>query len=522
MISFQKIVRRGNLPSGAKNLACLEFDNWDDYSFKTLFYLTVFDSQGVKHNIGNVKIAYVGQESGFSEERIPERFKNLEGLNNKFFSLGQDADYYQNLVENLPRKIVNEILVCLGDVSINKKLLESVENEEAFKTSLLRYVNRSSISNQFLRVLNGGAALTEYSFLYESPSSDGYARFKLGFVVTPDSKPSSNLHVLIGRNSVGKTTLLNNMVNALLPDRGGNEDVGFFVTNGMFGEAKLKDDYFSGVVSISFSAFDPFTPPPDQLDPNRGICYRYIGLKNNQDTPRANEALKSPDKLRTELVESIKATLSYQGMRERWLSAVKKLESDGNFLAMNLCELADIAERDLTENREELVATAYERFEKLSSGHAIVLLSLTQLVESLGVKTLVLIDEPESHLHPPLLSAYTRALSDLLVKRNSVAIVATHSPVVLQEVSKSCVSILRRTGIFGSVDRPESETFAENVGVLTREVFRLDVSKSGFHELLFYAVNEGKSYEDIVHEYGDSLGLEGRSLLRAFIANREG
>jgi hypothetical protein len=38
---------------------------------------------------------------------------------------------------------------------------------------------------------------------------------------------------------------------------------------------------------------------------------------------------------------------------------------------------------------------------------------------------------------PPLLAAMMRALSDLLVDRNGVAVVATHSPVVLQEVPAS-------------------------------------------------------------------------------------
>ncbi len=41
---------------------------------------------------------------------------------------------------------------------------------------------------------------------------------------------------------------------------------------------------------------------------------------------------------------------------------------------------------------------------RMSSGHAIVLLTVTKLVARVEEKTLVLIDEPESHLHPPLLS----------------------------------------------------------------------------------------------------------------------
>src|SRR5581483_11473983 len=104
--------------------------------------------------------------------------------------------------------------------------------------------------------------------------------------------------------------------------------------------------------------------------------------------------------------------------------------------------------------------------------------------ESVEERTLVLLDEPEAHLHPPLLSAFVRALSALLTNRNGVAIIATHSPVVVQEVPKNCVWKMRRSGAWVSMERPEAETFGENVGVLTREIFGLEVTKSGFHRML--------------------------------------
>jgi predicted ATP-dependent endonuclease of OLD family len=85
---------------------------------------------------------------------------------------------------------------------------------------------------------------------------------------------------------------------------------------------------------------------------------------------------------------------------------------------------------------------ARELFGALSTGHKIVLLTITRLVETVDERSIVLFDEPEAHLHPPLLSALIRALSELLISRNGVAIVATHSPVVLQEVPRTCVSIL--------------------------------------------------------------------------------
>ncbi len=66
----------------------------------------------------------------------------------------------------------------------------------------------------------------------------------------------------------------------------------------------------------------------------------------------------------------------------------------------------------------------------------------------------------------------------------------------------------------------ENETFAENVGVLTREVFGLEVSKSGFHDLLESSVSEGKGYEEIEHEYQNQLGFEGKAILRSMVNNK--
>jgi ABC-type multidrug transport system ATPase subunit len=142
------------------------------------------------------------------------------------------------------------------------------------------------------------------------------------------------------------------------------------------------------------------------------------------------------------------------------------------------------------------------------------------LVDTIEEKTLVLMDEPESHLHPPLLSAFTRALSELLQDRNGVAIIATHSPVLVQEVPKSCVWKLTRLRTAGRSDRPERETFGENVGVLTREIFGLEVTKSGFHEVLQNAVDEGGNFESIMLDYEDQLGIEAQALLRTLLATR--
>ena len=182
--------------------------------------------------------------------------------------------------------------------------------------------------------------------------------------------------------------------------------------------------------------------------------------------------------------------------------------------------LSSLTEKTLP--RHEKTSDAARRLLGLmSSGHKIVLLIITALVNLVEEKTLVLMDEPESHLHPPLLSAFTRALSELLHDRNGVAIVATHSPVVVQEVPRSCVWKLNRSGLEWRKDRPDRETFAENVGLLTKEVFGLEVTKSGFHAMLQEEVDKGGTFQEISKLFEYNIGMEGIAILMSMIAARD-
>ena len=77
---------------------------------------------------------------------------------------------------------------------------------------------------------------------------------------------------------------------------------------------------------------------------------------------------------------------------------------------------------------------------------------------------------------------------------------------------------LTRIRTEGRADRPERETFGENVGILTRETFGLEVSKSGFHEMMLKAVEAGGTFESISSEYKNQLGAEARAILLSQIA----
>ncbi|MBS6003062.1 MAG: AAA family ATPase [Citrobacter sp.] len=496
------IPRGASFPSTGVNTAYLHVDHWNDYSFVTMFSLSLYDQKGKLHDIGSIKIGFQGQKTEQSTYSMLGH--GFESLPDGYFSVGQDVEYYEK-ISNLSESVKISLLEALKDIAHAPELIEKFKDEDVFKTSLLRYVSLSVIKGQFTRVLKGLNPLTNFEFKFVRPAQPKISGIELTFKVKVGVKPSTNIHAIIGRNGVGKTTLLNGMIEAVTSK--GESGAQFYDIEG-WSESPIDTDYFSSLVSVSFSAFDPFEPPTEQPDPSNGTCYFYIGLK------KKGESLKSLNDIHEDFLQALKLCLSQASKRDRWLRAIDTLESDENFANMELKKLAHYPDKDIFENARKLI-------KKMSSGHAVVLLTITRLVATVEEKTLVLIDEPESHLHPPLLSAFIRALSDLLLDRNGVSIIATHSPVVLQEVPKRCVWKINRSRLVTEPRRPAIETFGENVGILTREVFGLEVVKSGFHDLLVKSVESGQTYQEIVDEYEEQLGIEARALLKALVTHKE-
>lgn len=241
---------------------------------------------------------------------------------------------------------------------------------------------------------------------------------------------------------------------------------------------------------------------------------RQVGLKHASPSKRSSSPNSFAD-LGIDFASSL-TRCSSGVLADRWCTAVRTLEEDDLFAEANVTSLLEC------ESDEVLMKRSRTLFKKLSSGHAIVLLTVTRLVELVDERTLVLLDEPEGHLHPPLLASFVRCLSEMLIRRNGVAIVATHSPVVLQEVPRSCAWKLRRSRSASVVERPTVETFGENIGVLTREVFGLQVTHSGFHRLLQEAVSDGSGYKSVLRRFKHQLGDEAKAIVQALIAERDG
>lgn len=509
------------LPQQGVSRAYLFTDNWDDwFKFRTMFTLFVFDANGTRHRVGSVKIGQTGLlpsqgavdlPPGTRTPTLPDDFLNLNP--EQFFSLGQDEDYYATL-RSLPQSLGITILRALCDCAYNLDILDRHRTEMVMYDSLLRSIHEPNVRNRLNRLAHGNPMLTRFEFQYTLPPAavdeGGIPPLPaptMQFQVIPDAVPPTNLHVLVGRNGVGKTRCIQSIINTLLERDSEGAPRGILQRLG----ANQDEWTFSGLVSVSFSAFDSFELPSIAIQRTPAT---FVGLRSQQKDEGGNvvEVLKSATDLAEDFVASLERCLN-EPRRTRWLTAVATLSTDPLF--------GETGVEQLIEGGFEWRARATRFFRLLSSGHAIVLLTTTRLVELVDERTLVVLDEPEGHLHPPLLSAFIRAVADLLVARNGVALISTHSPVVLQEVPRSCVWMLRRTRAQSAVERPSIETFGESAGVLTREVFGLEVTHSGFHKLVASAARRpGITYAGVEQHFGGQLGVEAQALARGLVHSR--
>lgn len=379
------------------------------------------------------------------------------------------------------------------------------------RRSLLRDISINTLKKQFNRISHGGAVLTSYdfSFKYNKNIKAEQKEYNfLDFHVNPESRVATNIHVIIGRNGAGKTRLLHNMVESYFNENLSDYFIEYNTTDEDFEDNNQGKNIFPNLVYSSYSAFD-------DMKILRGENYNYLGLRKEiSNGEKISYGTKNLDELAEEFVKSFKNCMTYE-KAPRLAKALKMLEFESIFKEANLCQFLDInILMNIKTDEKELDIQLKQKFEKFSTGHRVILITITQLVDSLEEKSLVLLDEPETHLHPPLLSAFIRCLSDLLLNRNAVAIIATHSTIILQEVPKNCVWKINRNGYESAIKRPKIETFGTGHTELNEEVFRLDIEKTGFHQLIYEAVNKMQSYEEFKRFFSNQIGKEADVIAR--------
>lgn len=146
-------------------------DNWNDYTFYTLFNVEYVDKEQKKTKIGQVKIGFENQTTEVETRTVLKRLAASQNnvilqLPQNYFSLGQSAKYYKNIKNLNDDDLRMDFLNAMNDLAYNDEIMEKYSGQEVLTTSLMREVNKYNYKNQFKRIARGGALLTEFEFTF--------------------------------------------------------------------------------------------------------------------------------------------------------------------------------------------------------------------------------------------------------------------------------------------------------------------------------------------------------------------
>lgn len=484
-------------------------DNWDDYGYKTSFNAVIHLTKETIVYLDTVKIMHETQTSGYTE--VPR--EPFEQLGLAFCSLGGDLEYYQKLFD-LGRPIYHPYLRGLNDAVYSDDVRAKFEDLEGYKVSLLRFGGAERTINDAQKLFSTNRArksASGFKVKLKTRVASGANSFTIDLDFRPKGSLPHRMNAIIGYNGTGKTRLLSNLAIVASGYGYANKEDASAKTAGRFVD---NPPPFKKVVVVSYSAFDTFVIPGQtsiekvRLKQEGDLFgYVYCGLRERGEDiedefdRRATYRLRTPEETENEFLEALRRVRKAE-RDDTLLAILRPLLLDASFQRIGLAQLYA--------NQDDTYIT--EVFRSLSSGHKIVLKIVTELTSHLdgNEPTLVLIDEPETHLHPPLLAALLKSIRSCLDLLNGFAVIATHSPVVLQEMPSRFVSVIKRVSDRTVITKPSIETFGESIGVITQEVFNLDDAATDWHDTL-RELADGRSLEEVELLFGRPLGFAARS-----------
>ncbi len=467
-----------------KNCIVINDDNWDDFGYKTTFYITYFDDEGKRKDIGDLKIYYSGPYDECANFDVRKTSNYLEEsvsqLDECFCSLGQTLNYYLNLKEACPNDYM-DILNRLNDIAVNETKRNIFINDIEVKTSLLRFSSAEKALNEAMTLLNERQTNDkDISFNYYVKVPYNEERVELPFCFDSNNGLPYRINALIGKNGVGKTEILSCLAESL---------------SGYAGSASEKEDSFNSkrppidrVISISFSAFDSFRKRSTKNNKYNLNSYAYCGIQSEHGTLSLKE-LKS------------NFLISYEDIKNR-----ERLDSWENIMS-------ELIEDEYVESIKCLKNNCNIDEIHWSSGQYILLCAMTEVISKIEKESILLFDEPELHLHPNAVANMLRMLYKLLEEFNSYAIIATHSPLIIQEIPSKYVLILSRLDNVLSVRRPEIECFGDNVTTITNDVFDVSGTESNYKTVL-KNLSKKLSFEEVLDLFEGKLSFNAMIYLK--------
>lgn len=469
--------------------------NWDwaDYDYHTWFCLYYFVSADDRRKIGELKLMCSGQKN--TMEILPKEFN--EPLNNKFCSLGIKTDYYINLREKLKDdQLINEVQHYLCDCTFSPQIYERHCNEDIFCNSLKRDLSAVDALNEGQALAMGIKPDDMYSFMYTyHPKYDEqlYAHWNVRILYEP--LRFMRTIGIIGDNGVGKTQILSKFVTDLLIKNEQN--------------FKLLP-HFKNLLVVCSTPFDDY---PKEEQGIKDVLYKKCILEQDK--------VGTVKELTKNLTETCsRPTVDKQSMLSLWMELSK------NYVDATFVNHVTKIVKDQNGNEEiEVIFDALEdNVRILSSGQLHILSLVTYICANIHYRSLLIIDEPEVHLHPHITMEFIAVLSNLLTMFKSYAIIATHTPLVVREIAGKNVFLMQKMqdGI-PQITPVGFETLGEDVATLYHNLFGYDEKSSYFKRMVDEFCDGGKDYDWIIKYFqqGVKLNVNAHLIIRDAIEARD-
>lgn len=474
--------------------------NWSDDIYYTSFGLHFWESENSKPIVlGELKLMKRG---------VVNTYDSINGnvfseFDDSFCSAGVNIDYYKNLVNYFDNETCKALLNALRDCSINVDIQEQFRKDPIYIKSITRELDAERAIRMARFILEGTSVDEAFSFgfVYHAP----YAMtIDLPFIMKWKyaAQPYERWAGVIGSNGAGKTEMMIAFIKALLNDTDDHEESrGYFV----------RKPVFSSTIALCTTPFDGYQDI--HCDDSSINKYKCRNLEQDEtrtfgDLKAGIQAIISRGRIKNELLV---------GDYEKFLK-----ELLGDEVVSGLIVKPDIfnIERKV-EVDENVLRTLVNQ---LSSGQLHLMSLVTYVYQYVYYDTLFILDEPEVHLHPHAIMDFMYLLSLLLNKFESYALVATHSPLVVREMTGEHVFVLRRMEDDSpSLGQLDFESFGEDVTLLYRKIFGYDETSSVFMKTVKRMVDNGMSYEEVIASLKTTmpLSLNSRMAINNLIAIRE-
>lgn len=462
--------------------------DWDDYTYKTTFDVRIITGEKKWKELGRIKIIkYAQQNNTWTKTYLAEdNLLHFVKLPETYCSLAVNKDFYSNLKEFLEvHSITYEtVLDHLNDIYFSPEKGSVFENNKnpAFKLSLLRdsegaYLFKQTKETDIPIKFNASIKLN---------GADAPHTFEMDF--SPYKKLPHRIFVLIGENGVGKTQLLSRLAIAISGYE--IEDSNYFTQ-----DIVEPRGLFNNVISLSFSAYDNFEVP--SINDKTKTSYRFCGIRAPDGTIIDTSAL---------LRKTVETILYLSPDREdQFLKIATNIFPD--------LSLDALVPHKGFKDRHIIMATN-TLLGKTSAGQRIALAVLANLVDKLDENSLVIFDEPETHLHPSLLTTIMSFMDKLLEIYKSYAIISTHSPLVLQQVPSRYIKRVIRIENTPKIIDIGIETFGENLTEISHNAFSINENTRDYKKTFIKLLEQTNNDVDAVAEmFEKGLSLSARSLL---------